>query len=74
MCYVKLPTTCADKKQSGSDPDKWVSHEACLELGNGMISGIVDTVQGVASNVGNTVQGVASNVGNAITNGLNAWG
>ena len=32
-CYVNLPTTCKDKIQSGTDPDKWYSHEACLSNG-----------------------------------------
>ena len=29
FCYVELPSTCEDKKQSTTDPDKWNSHDAC---------------------------------------------
>ena len=31
MCYVQVPSTCRDKIQSGTDPEKYFSHEACLE-------------------------------------------
>ena len=31
MCYVNVPSTCIDKKESGAFPGKWWSEDACDE-------------------------------------------
>ena len=34
ICYVNLPSNCADLKDSGTDPDKKKSSDPCFSQGN----------------------------------------